>query len=120
MESRTQRPIIVSESARAEARRRAKGVWVRGTARSDTDGLLLQAGGGVPGEGQEDVVQGRVVHGEPAYRAAVRVDLVEDRPDVRRGAVGRHADDEPGRVGVDAPVAQVAGDLVEGGGVVQG
>src|SRR4051812_47044625 len=64
---------------------------------SDTGGLLRLGGGGAArrratGEREEDVVEARAVHREALDRAPARVDLVEQRPDVRGAAVGRDGD----------------------------
>jgi hypothetical protein len=44
---------------------------------SDMSGLLLGVIGGLPGQGQEDVVQGGDVHAEGADPARAGVDLVQ-------------------------------------------
>src|SRR5580693_6082510 len=59
---------------------------------SDTGGLLVSWDGGVPGQGEEHVVQGGGVHGEAAHRRAARVELVEQGPDLGRGPVGGDAE----------------------------
>src|SRR5579863_5300095 len=45
----------------------------------------------VPGEGEEDVVQGGAVHGEARDQVAVRVGPVEQGPDPGGVALGGHA-----------------------------
>src|SRR5271170_2523317 len=100
---------VSSASSWRRVRRKQRAVMVSA---SDTGGLLVGSGGGVPGHDQEHVVQGRGVHGEAPHRGALRVELVEQGPDVRGGPVGRDADGQVVRVGGDYPAAGVPGDTV--------
>ena len=72
---------------------------------------FLGAAGGrrVARQREEHVVESRGVHGEPGDRASLRVDVVEQGTHVRRGAVGRQPDQQPGRFGVRDPGAEPSG-----------
>src|SRR5437763_3693373 len=63
---------------------------------SDIAGLL-----NVSGEGEKNVVQAGAVHREGGDQAPVRVGLVEQRPDLRRIALGGHAQGQAHVVLVD-------------------
>src|ERR1022692_4993996 len=91
LDMRTQRAAMVSPSltrlaGRRAARSAAPGHAMSQTAMSDTGDLLhgLGHGAGLPGrvagQGQEDVVEGGTVHGEPPHPGAARVHLIEDGP----------------------------------------
>src|SRR3569833_439085 len=86
---------------------------------SGIGGLRFGSGGSVAGQGEEDVVEGGGVHGERAYRAALRVDLIQQRPYVGGAPVGHDADGQGGRVAVDHAPAQGSCHLVVGGGIGQ-
>src|SRR5919108_4734514 len=114
---RSPRPAMATQSARpasGRGRRRAPTVAARGTVSSDTGGLLLLLVvgpvGGVAGQGQEHVVEGGAVDGEPVHGLAGRVDLVEQGPDVGGAAVGGDPDDAAVAVVLDGPAAQAPGD----------
>jgi hypothetical protein len=54
------------------------------------------------------------VHAEALDGAAARIDLVEQRADVRRASIGRDPEQRPARVADDRAGAKRAGDLLEG------
>src|SRR5215218_1191601 len=113
------RADMVAPSARADRGlegRRSRGGRAAGAVSSDTDGLLLVLVvvlvlgfgplGRVAGQGQEHVVEGGAVHGEPVDHPAGRVDLVEQGPDLSGAAVGGHPDGQPPRVALGGPAVQ--------------
>src|SRR5215217_2779843 len=82
---RRQRPAMVDQSPRAASGRtagRRPGAPAGDAMSSGNSGLLVVLGsvGGVAGQGQEHVVEGGPVHGEPVDGPAGRVDLVEQGP----------------------------------------
>src|SRR5260370_29700831 len=76
---------------------------------SDTGGLLVGSGSGAPGQGEEHVVERGGMHGEAPHRRALRVELVEHGPNVRRRPVGGDADGQAARITGDRAVAGEAG-----------
>ena len=65
--------------------------------------------GGVAGQGQEHVVEGGAVDGEPVHRPAGGIDLVEEGPDLGGTAVGGPPQRQSAGVALDGP----AEDLVD-------
>src|SRR5215207_2156038 len=128
---RSERPDMVTASASAASgrgRRDSRGTAVGDAVSSDTGGLLVVlvlvvvgrgSVGGVAGQGQKDVVEGGAVDGEAGHGPPGRVDLVQQGPHLGGAAVGGHPDGQALEVALDAPAVQLAGDLVEGGGVGQ-
>src|SRR4051794_35533002 len=106
-ERRRQRPAMVTASAAAVRAPRAI---------SDIGGLRLGGGGrgGVAREGQEDVVERRLVDGEARDGVAAGIRLVEQTPDLGGRAVGVQAEDEPAGVGERRARAEAAADGLEG------
>src|SRR3954453_1594175 len=96
-DSRRQRPTRMSATLAPDAVRRSPGASSRpGTGRTASSDMavLLQLGAGrlgagrVPGEGQEDVVQGRGAQREGGQQGGLRIDLVEQPADLGGTAVG--------------------------------
>src|SRR5690349_2854752 len=71
-------------------------------ARANSDMDILPGAG----QGEEDVVEGGAVDGEPLDDGPPGVDLVEQGPYVARAPVGGHADPPPPRVALQDPVSQ--------------
>src|SRR6476469_11006344 len=112
--SRRLRTIIVAESpsrfgcrispAAAESRLRSV------TAMSDMCWLLLCGGGAgrrrdMAGQGEEDVVERRLVHDERGHGGTIGIDLVEHAADVRCAPVGADTNGQLHPIDGDDPVA---------------
>src|SRR5690349_21680450 len=84
---------------------------------SASDMVALLRGGGlsVAGQGEENVVQGRAVHGEVGDQVATRVGRVEQRPYLGGVALGGQPHGQVAGVLVDQPVAEVPDQLPVGG-----
>src|ERR1700735_4777366 len=76
----------------------------------DMSGLLS-----VSGQGEENVVQGGVAHGESRDQAPARVGRIQQRAHLGGAAVGRHAYRQARRVQVHRLIAEITPDLGEGG-----
>src|SRR5262245_45147757 len=89
---------MMSESTERRDSRTLRPTMVSGTARSDIGGLLLRKGRGVgwvAGQGEEHVVEGGVVQAEPGARPAIRVELVEQGPQLAGRPVGADGEGQP-------------------------